>query len=340
MKIIVSPDRKIYLTSNNKALQAEERCGMTLSNFVGTIDSNGVLQKSQDLITPDFTGVEDIGAYGLYYQFVFGTKHNLYPTISFPDLVNVTGNYALSYCFYQNGNIMSVSFPELVGVSGSYAFSYTFSGAAGLTSVLFPKLESIIGQSAFTYSFTNTQLQSLSFPALTTVSGSSAMSNLIYSNSAIGSVNFPELVSISGSYCFSYVIYNNSSIDLKTLSFPKLTTVNGDNIFTYGFASNGYLETVTFTSLDSISGSNVFTNCFSSDSRIKDIYFPALKTTSFGNVNQFNNMFNSSTANTSLSFTMHFPSNLSSTIAGLTGYPNFGATSGRLTLSFDLPATS
>ena len=38
--------------------------------------------------------------------------------------------------------------------------------------------------------------------------------------------------------------------------------------------------------------------------------------------------------------TIHFPSNLESTIQGLTGYPNFGGTSGYVVLIFDLPATS
>jgi hypothetical protein len=38
--------------------------------------------------------------------------------------------------------------------------------------------------------------------------------------------------------------------------------------------------------------------------------------------------------------TIHFPSNLESTIQTLTGYPLFGGTSGKVVLAFDLPATS
>ena len=38
--------------------------------------------------------------------------------------------------------------------------------------------------------------------------------------------------------------------------------------------------------------------------------------------------------------TLHFPSNLETTIQGLTGYPLFGGTSGYVVLSFDLTQTS
>ena len=101
------------------------------------------------------------------------------------------------------------------------------------------------------------------------------------------------------------------------------------------------LETITFDALDTIAGSAVFSQAFYGCSNITSISFPALTTNSFGSyINQFNGMFTNSTAQTSGAFTMHFPSNLSTTISGLTGYPNFGAPAGRLTLAFDLTATS
>jgi hypothetical protein len=54
----------------------------------------------------------------------------------------------------------------------------------------------------------------------------------------------------------------------------------------------------------------------------------------------FNNNASSGTAATSGNVKVHFPSNLSSTISGLTGYPLFGGASGKVTLLFDLAATS
>ena len=93
--------------------------------------------------------------------------------------------------------------------------------------------------------------------------------------------------------------------------------------------------------LSDISGRSVFNSAFMACSNLTDIYFNALTTTSFGsNVNQFQNMFNANSMSTSGNCTIHFPSNLSSTISGLTGYPNFGAAAGKLTLAFDLPETS
>jgi hypothetical protein len=43
---------------------------------------------------------------------------------------------------------------------------------------------------------------------------------------------------------------------------------------------------------------------------------------------------------TTTTHTLHFPSNLESTIQGLSGYPTFGGTSGYVVLAYDLPATS
>jgi hypothetical protein len=47
-----------------------------------------------------------------------------------------------------------------------------------------------------------------------------------------------------------------------------------------------------------------------------------------------------SSTGTSVTHTIHFPSNMETTISTLTTYPLFGGTSGYVTLAFDLPATS
>jgi hypothetical protein len=80
-----------------------------------------------------------------------------------------------------------------------------------------------------------------------------------------------------------------------------------------------------------------FHNC----RKIANIYFNKVTTSTFTTYkNQFNNMFNSTTASTSGTVNVHFPSNLSSTVSGLTGYPAFGGNSSRVVLKFDLSATS
>jgi hypothetical protein len=125
-----------------------------------------------------------------------------------------------------------------------------------------------------------------------------------------------------------------------------LTTISSTSsgCFTNTFQSCTYLATVRFPKLSTIEGASTyshFQSCFNSCQRLTDIYFNALTTSSFvGNTYQFNSMFNSSAMSTSGNVNIHFPSNLTSTISGLQGYPNFGATAGRVTLLFDLPATN
>jgi hypothetical protein len=92
--------------------------------------------------------------------------------------------------------------------------------------------------------------------------------------------------------------------------------------------------------LTNISGASLFVNAFYRCENLSSISFPALTTTSFGNSynSQFSNMLSYTGSKTI--HTVHFPSNLQSNIANLSGYPLFGGTSGYVTLSFDLPATS
>jgi hypothetical protein len=86
-------------------------------------------------------------------------------------------------------------------------------------------------------------------------------------------------------------------------------------------------------------GSSGLYNTFSGCTGLTDVYFNALKTTSFSSsTNPFSGML-SNTGKTK-THKLHFPSNLQSTIAGLSGYPTFGGSSGYVTLAFDLPATS
>lgn len=224
------------------------------------------------------------------------------------DIVAYALYYKFSYC-----TIKSISFPNLTTVSGNYGCYYMVDNCLSLTSV--------------------------SFPNLTTVSGSYALYNMCYNCKNLTTAAFPNLTTVSGSYGCSNVF--NACTLLVTVDLSNLTTVSGSN-GCYAMLQNcTALVTFSLPKLSVITGSAACQYMFSGCRSITDIYFNALTTASFGsNINQFSNMFNIYTGATSGAFTMHFPSNLSSTISGLTGYPNFGATAGRLTLAFDLPATS
>ena len=131
-----------------------------------------------------------------------------------------------------------------------------------------------------------------------------------------------------------------SCTGLTSISFPKLTTVSGSTGSSYILRECSNLEKVYFPKLTTVTGNGAFLGAFFRCTALTDIYFNSLKTSSFGSsiVNQFNSMM--SGTGTSVVHTLHFPSNLQSTISGLTSYPNFGGTSGYVTLAFDLPATS
>lgn len=123
-----------------------------------------------------------------------------------------------------------------------------------------------------------------------------------------------------------------------TFSLPSNVTDVGKHGLIYAFYGCTGLTTVDLSSLTSV-GTNGLANAFRNCTGLTDIYFRALTTSSFGTYkNQFNNMMTAT--GTSKTHTLHFPSNMESTILGLTGYPLFGGTSGYVVLVYDLPATS
>ena len=187
------------------------------------------------------------------------------------------------------------------------------------------------------YKFARTGVKSVSFPDLTSVSKASSFAGAFYGCSKLESASFPNLITITGtSGCSGMFSYTTA---MTSVSLPELTTATGVSCMSSMFAYSG-IANVSIPKLMAL-GSSCCLSMFGGAENITNIYFNALTTTSFGSsVNQFANMFSTGSGSTSGTITMHFPSNLSSTIAGLTGYPNFGATTGILTLAFDLPATS
>lgn len=175
--------------------------------------------------------------------------------------------------------------------------------------VIFNDLEKISGDKACDSMFYNSPIKSVSFKKLKEISGSEACRSMFLACRQLSSVSFPELTTIRGNLaCQSMFI----GCPIKSVSFQKLSTVYG------------YWALI-----------GMFGGCF----YLEELYFPALTTSSFGDINdQFDFLFDDETAETSGNVTVHFPSNLQSTIAGLQGYPSFGGW--YTTLAFDLPATS
>ena len=203
------------------------------------------------------------------------------------------------------------SLPNNATDVGAYGLYYAFNGCPALTSVDLSSLTTVSGSlglyNAFQYC---TSLTSVDLSSLTTVSGDNGLYNAFQNCPALTSVDLSSLTTVSGDHGLAYTFYYCSG--LTSVDFPSLTTVSANQGLAYAFK-----------------------NC----TRLTNVYFRSLKTSSFGSYkNQFDRMMTST--GTSKTHTIHFPSNLQSTISGLSGYPLFGGTSGYVVLSFDLPATS
>ena len=288
---------------------SSSKYNLTIDSFIGDTDINGVLKTPTMVNDISFTGVTDIANSGLRGRF---NGSNL-TSVSFPSLTTISGLLALSDAFRSCHQLTSVSFPLLANISGDNACSSAWNGCSNLTTIDFQSLTTILSDSAFYYAFQMcSKLTSMSFPSLTTISGNSA---------------------------FYYAF--QSCYDLTSVSFPSLTTISGNSALQFIFSSCSKLTSMSFPSLMDISlSTSTFTYAFAMCGNLTDVYFNALKTTSFGsNINQFNNMMGSNYGKTTIC-TLHFPSNLESTIQTLTGYPLFGGSNGKVVLAYDLPATS
>lgn len=259
-----------------------EKYGATINNFLGNINSSGVLQPptltSGNIV---FSGVKDVAQYGLYYRFAYGmyqSSGNF--SVSFPDLINLTKGASCGYCFY--------NCPRL---------SY------------------------------------FSAPLLKTISGSSACSYMFYSCSQMTGFDLSSLEEISNTQGAAYMFYGCNNASFKNITLPSLKTISGESALSHCFDYAWRMETITFPQLTTISGASAFSGCFHGDQYLSSISFPSVSTIES---TAFATMFNSSTAHRITSCKVHFPSNMQTVVSGLSGYPLFGGSSGKIVLAFDL----
>jgi len=184
----------------------------------------------------------------------------------------------------------------------AYGMQYRFYGRTDLSEVKFSDSEYItISQNALMNAFTNcTNINCTSFSKIRTINSSGCWDM------------FKGCTNLSGSLGYIY--------------FTNLTTIGSGGCYEMFYGCNK-IKVVRFTALNSIDGFTgplyyAFNNCTS----LTDIYFNALTASSFGTsyTNHFYNMLYGCTG-----VKLHFKSNssgLSTKIAGLSTYPNFGGT--------------
>lgn len=208
------------------------------------------------------------------------------------------------------GDLVFTGFKDV----GDNALKNKFKQDSSITSVLFNDLEKTTGNYACSSMFFGcTNIQSASFPKLKEISGMGTCKSMFLSCINLGSVSLPSLTTISG-YITCESMFQNSGV--YSVSFPKLSVISGVE------PTGGMLGSCR---------------------NLESVYFPSLTTSSFDSIGEDDMyfwIFNDETAYTSGNVTVHFPSNLQSTMEGFYDYPNFGGESGYVTLAFDLPATS
>lgn len=238
----------------------------------------------------------------------------------------------------RSGALTGNEFSSITSI-GDTGFYYAFANCGQLTgSVVFSSLTSV-GTSGLYSAFQNCQNISglVDLSSLTTVNDN-GLRGAFSGCYRITGVDLSSLTSTNqqGFYQAFYFCSKLTSVDVSSL----------ESIGGMGFYSAFYycsaLTSVSFDALDTLTEQRCLEQAFRNCPSLQSLYFPSLTTSSFGQtyIDQFNNIFNSSTASTSGTCTIHFPSNVQSTISGLTGYPLFGGTSGRIVLAFDLTATS
>lgn len=258
--------------------------GMTLGNFLGDVDENGVLQfpKSGEFIG---TGIIEVGEYALLNRFggiginkvlPVGLSSAIFPdlkrikayglgyfctyssdleTASFPELEEVA-DYGLSKAFYNNENLISVSFPKLKKITGQSSLASICEGCKNLESIDLNSLE-YLSESCLYYAFRNTKLKTLSFPSLKKENFEKDLNffNYMLQNVNDCTVHFPlelEDYIVDFSSVISGFGGKNTSIlfDLKKAQLNFITDYPDSKIYTNGKES---VETTCFVPIGTAS---------------------------------------------------------------------------------------
>lgn len=162
-----------------------------------------------------------------------------------------------------------------------------------------------LGDRCFYYIYNNNDtIASISFPNVTTISGSMALQQSFYNCRTLASINFPNLKNISGwqgmSSAFSMGSGYSKPSNLTSINFPKLETITGYGAMSYTFENCDNLTTVFFPKLTTISGNGYgMANTFSGCSGLTSISFPNLTTVDVhqGMANTFKNCSNLESVN-------------------------------------------
>lgn len=240
---------------------ANTKYGATVDTFLGDVDSTGKLLKPTAQTDLVFDGVTDLVDDALEYRLY---KLPTIKTVSFPNLVQISGNSAMYNCFYRS-SIESISFPVLQSVTGSFSLYRTFEYTS-IQSASFPALTNI-RSGAFQYIFNNcNKLTSCSFPAVEELPEGFVFSKVFCDCRSLVNVQFPKLKKIGSNTTsnrnyghFSRAFENCSK--LTSIEFPELTAIycTDNTSIDQTFYGNNRIQKLYFPKLSVIDKSPAYT---------------------------------------------------------------------------------
>lgn len=136
-------------------------------------------------------------------------------------------NYGMMNLF-ENSNVKTAVFTNTTATAQS-SFDRILRADTNLQTVSFPNLTSVTGPYCFNLSFENCSgMQRISFPALTTINANYAFYQALRGTSSNLVMEFPELQTITGDQAFTQLRYGINGFYPQ---FPKLRDVSGNNAF-------------------------------------------------------------------------------------------------------------
>lgn len=194
--------------------------GMTLGNFLGDIDENGVLgiPQSGEFIG---TGIVEVGEYALFHRFGDHVNYEIrqvgLSSVTFPDLKKIN-TYGLGYFCTHSSDLETALFSELEEV-GDNGLSRAFYNNANLKSVLLPKLKKLTGRSSLASICEDCKkLETVNLDNLEYLSDTCLYT--AFKNSKLTTLSFPSLKKENFEKDLNYFNYMLQNVNGCTVHFP------------------------------------------------------------------------------------------------------------------------
>lgn len=200
----------------------------------------------------EFTNITNAQSNALQYAFY---RCYISGVLTFPNLKR-TSNSSFQYAFYST-QITNANFPALEIINGSQSFSNCFQSDNYLNTVSFPSLYKITGMQALYRAFGSATV-SVTLPSLSKLTASRTLNEAFWSNTNISSISFPALNTDSfGSYT-DHFYRMLSYITGCTVHFPSniQSTIESWSDVTSGFGGTNTIVLFDLPATNHLIGAN------------------------------------------------------------------------------------